>query len=141
MEIKPPCSVSSAKSKAAAEMNHQENQEDFMLRHLKILDNRCRRMQKVTFSHLSAMSQGIHYEISKTLCKMHASTEAGAEYFILYLPKSVSKLILIVCTKIRMLCFNLILSGFNTKTVVVKFFCKACCSELKNPLFSHLPLN
>lgn len=114
-------------------MNHKSDEEDFTLRHLKdtpslIIDmGEC----KSHLSHLSAISQGIHYEIFKTLCKIDATKEADTEYFILYFPKSVLKLILIVCTKIRMLCFSLILSGFNTQTVY--FFYEPCCSELNNP--------
>ncbi len=34
-------------------------------------------------SHLSAVPQGIHYETSKTLCKIYATRETDAEYFIL----------------------------------------------------------
>lgn len=43
----------------------------------------------------SAISQGIHDEITKTSCKIYFARKADAEYFILYLPRSVLKLILI----------------------------------------------
>lgn len=66
-------------------------------------DTREERMKKMFaccyLLHLSAISQGIYCKISKTLCKIYVTRKADADYFILYLPRSVLKLILIACTK------------------------------------------
>ena len=47
----------------------------------------------------SAILQGIHDEITKTSCKIYVARDADTEYFILYLPRSVIKLILITYAK------------------------------------------